>query len=396
MDKSSPVFENFENKMSAMSGRPKINKTTFKIGSGDLAMRVANNEKKITTLKNIFKTQRIEIGEKITPKVNVLEESLIKTNEVLADVASQLERDFSQRLNEQKDILKDIDNVIFLGCGTSYFAGLFGVSYFKYLCKFNVLQIFDGAEFTLEDIPLIGNTLLIFLSQSGETKDLHRCVELGRDNNLFMLGVTNVVDSMIAREVHCGTYLNSGREVGVASTKCFTSQVIALNLIALWFSKFHKTGENKRIKVLKDLRNLPQDIKKCVKYCDEIIKKEKITEIFHKNNSMFVLGKGQCEATAKDGSLKIKEISYYHAEGYSGSSLKHGPFALLDKDFPVILIAPNDKYYSKMKSVYQEIKSREASILLITDNKNCKIDNYSKTIVIPNNDTFSSLLSIIP
>ena len=92
-------------------------------------------------------------------------------------------------------------------------------------------------------------TLLIFLSQSGETKDLHRCVELGRDNNLFMLGVTNVVDSMIAREVHCGTYLNSGREVGVASTKCFTSQVIALNLIALWFSKIHKTGENKRIKV---------------------------------------------------------------------------------------------------------------------------------------------------
>ena len=106
MDKSSPVFENFENKMSAMSGRPKINKTTFKIGSGDLAMRVANNEKKITTLKNIFKTQRIEIGEKITPKVNVLEESLIKTNEVLADVASQLERDFSQRLNEQKDLLE--------------------------------------------------------------------------------------------------------------------------------------------------------------------------------------------------------------------------------------------------------------------------------------------------
>ena len=106
MDKSSPVFENFENKMSAMSGRPKINKTTFKIGSGDLAMRVANNEKKITTLKNIFKTQRIEIGEKITPKVNVLEESLIKTNEILADVASQLERDFSQRLNEQKDLLE--------------------------------------------------------------------------------------------------------------------------------------------------------------------------------------------------------------------------------------------------------------------------------------------------
>ena len=106
MDKSSPVFENFENKMAAMSGRPKINKTTFKIGSGDLAMRVANNERKITTLKNIFKTQRIEIGEKITPKVNVLEESLIRTNEIITDVASQLEKDFSQRLDAQKALLE--------------------------------------------------------------------------------------------------------------------------------------------------------------------------------------------------------------------------------------------------------------------------------------------------
>ena len=106
MDKSSPVFENFENKMAAMSGRPKINKSTFKIGSGDLGMRVANNERKITTLKNIFKTQRIEIGEKITPKVNVLEESLIRTNEVLGNIALQLNNDFSRRLQAEKDLLQ--------------------------------------------------------------------------------------------------------------------------------------------------------------------------------------------------------------------------------------------------------------------------------------------------
>ena len=106
MDKSSPVFENFENKMAAMSGRPKINRTTFKIGSGDLVGRVSNNEKKITTLKNIFKAQRIQIGEKITPKINVLEESLIRTNEILTDVASQLEQDFSGRLQAEKDLLE--------------------------------------------------------------------------------------------------------------------------------------------------------------------------------------------------------------------------------------------------------------------------------------------------
>ena len=106
MDKSSPVFENFENKMAAMSGRPKINRTSFKIGSGDLVGRVSNNEKKITTLKNIFKAQRIQIGEKITPKINVLEESLIRTNEILTDVASQLEQDFSGRLQAEKDLLE--------------------------------------------------------------------------------------------------------------------------------------------------------------------------------------------------------------------------------------------------------------------------------------------------
>ena len=106
MDKTSPVFENFENKMAAMSGRPKINRTTFKIGSGDLVSRVSNNEKKITTLKNIFKAQRVQIGEKITPKINVLEESLIRTNEILTDVASQLEQDFSGRLQAEKDLLE--------------------------------------------------------------------------------------------------------------------------------------------------------------------------------------------------------------------------------------------------------------------------------------------------
>ena len=106
MDKTSPVFENFENKMAAMSGRPKINRTTFKIGSGDLANRVSNNEKKITTLKNIFKAQRVQIGEKITPKINVLEESLIRTNEILTDVAAQLEQDFSGRLQAEKDLLE--------------------------------------------------------------------------------------------------------------------------------------------------------------------------------------------------------------------------------------------------------------------------------------------------
>jgi len=297
-------------------------------------------------------------------------------------------------LGDSREILKRIDNVIFLGCGTSYYAGLFGLSFFKELCGFNTLQIFDGAEFEENDIPKVGNTLLIFLSQSGETKDLHRCIEIGKENGLYLMGVTNVVDSMIAREVHCGAYLNAGREVGVASTKCFTSQVIALSLISVWFSQSHGVKPFKRKQYVKDLRNLPHQIKIIVNDVDTKLKNNKeILDMFEEKHSIFILGKGRGESIAKEGALKIKEISYYHAEGYSGSALKHGPFALLEKDFPVIMTAPKDKHYKKMCNAYQEIRSREAEILFITDDRSC---NYERKIFVPRNETFGALLTVIP
>ena len=121
-----------------------------------------------------------------------------------------------------------------------------GSNYFKELCNFNSISVYDGADFKANDIPKVGNTALIFLSQSGETKDLHRCINIGKELDLFLIGVINVVDSMIAREVDCGVYLNAGREVGVASTKCFTSQVIVLSLISIWFSQIHNHNVNQR------------------------------------------------------------------------------------------------------------------------------------------------------
>ena len=126
------------------------------------------------------------------------------------------------------------------------------------------MQIFDGAEFTEKDIPKFGHTALILLSQSGETKDLHRCIQIGKDRDLFMIGVINVVDSMIARECNCGCYLNAGREVGVASTKSFTNQVILLSMISVWFGQIHNKNSNKRKDYIQSLRNLPYDIKKVI------------------------------------------------------------------------------------------------------------------------------------
>ena len=147
----------------------------------------------------------------------------------------------------------------------------------------------------------------------------------------------------------------------------------------------------KRLGYIKDLRQLSEDISKTINMTNDII--EEIIPIFENKNNLFILGKEKSEAIAKEGALKIKEISYIHAEGYSGSSLKHGPFALLEKDFPVILIDPNNKFHSKMENAYEEIKSRYAKIITITDDVNYKRDNM---IIIPNNITFRSLLSVIP
>ena len=293
-------------------------------------------------------------------------------------------------LHMKKDKLIEVDNLILLGCGTSYFAGLTSINYFKDLCNFNTVQIFDGADFNENDIPRNGKSALILLSQSGETKDLHRCIEIGRKNDLIIIGVVNVVDSLIARESDCGCYLNAGREVAVASTKSFTSQVILLSMIAIWFSQIKNINENKRIRYIQDLRRLELDIKNTLNNAENY---KQYLKFIENKNSIFILGKGNIRAIAREGSLKIKEVSYVHAEGYSGSSLKHGPFGLLEKGFPVILLDTNDNHYNKMLNVYEEIKSRYAEIITISNNNSLDREN---TIIIPYNKTYSNILTIIP
>ena len=265
-----------------------------------------------------------------------------------------------------------------------------GLEYLKEICNFNTVQIFDGAEFDIKDIPRIGKTGFILCSQSGETKDLHRCIDLIKDKDYITIGVINTVDSMIAREVDCGVYLNAGKEIAVASTKSFTSQVIILTMISIWFSQIHNINEKKRKKIILDLRKIHLDIDHIIKNCKKTCKN--ISEKLMSYNNMFLLGKGKSFPIAKEGSLKLK-ITYIHAEGYSGSSLKHGPFGLLEKDFPTILIAPKDKHYNKMINVYKEIKTRQAKVFFITDDYNLNNEN---SVIIPNNKSFSYLLSIIP
>jgi len=296
-------------------------------------------------------------------------------------------------LEQHIDSLKIIDNIIILGCGTSYFAGLYGMYFFKQLCEFNTVQVFDGAEFNEQDIPIIGNTGFILISQSGETKDLHRCIDISKNNNITTIGIINVVDSLIAREVDCGIYCNAGKEVGVASTKAFTSQVVCLSMAAIWFSTLQNINEKKRVRMVSDLHNLASDIKLTLDLCSENIK-EYITKI-NKSN-MFLLGKGSDEYIAKEGALKIKEISYIHSEGYSSSSLKHGPFALLDENFPVIILNMDQTHRAKTLNCYQEVSSRNAPVLLITNDISISSDVSCDIIYVPENKSYASLLGIIP
>jgi len=289
------------------------------------------------------------------------------------------------------DELINLDNLILLGCGTSYNACMFGLHYFKDLCDFNCIQVIDGADFSISDVPKIGRTGLVLLSQSGETKDLHRCITIAKQNSLFTIGVVNVVDSLISREVDCGCYLNAGREIAVASTKSFTSQCVVLSLMAIWFSQHRNLCFYKRLQYLRDLEQLSAHISLLLSTLEDEL--ERIIRLFNKQTSCFVLGKGQSESIAHEGALKIKEISYIHCEGYSTSSLKHGPFALLCDRFPVILIAPDDEHFVKNENAYNEIKSRNANVIWITD-KDMK--NMENVIKIPTNKTYNSLLSVIP
>lgn len=275
------------------------------------------------------------------------------------------------------------DNLILLGCGTSYNSGLLMSHLFKQISGFNTVQIFDGAEFSENDIPKRGKTCFIFLSQSGETKDLHLCIEMLKElrNNgkdLIMVGVVNVVDSLIARDVDCGTYLNCGREFAVASTKAFTSQIVVLSLISIWFAQYKNIHHDKREEIITKMLRLQTDITTVVDQNKD--KCKNIAKYLADKNSTFLLGKDTFEAVAREGCLKMKEIGYIHSESYSSSALKHGPYALLTDGFPVFLLCPNDKYFVKNSMTFDELKSRGAYVIGISDRE---LHGYDQNVKLP-------------
>ena len=256
-----------------------------------------------------------------------------------------------------------IEHLILLGCGTSYHACMIGKFYFNSSKVFNTIQAFDASEFTKNDIPKRGKVLCIVCSQSGETCDLVKCIDICKSNECILLGVVNVVDSLIAQMVDCGVYLNAGQEIAVASTKSYTSTLVILSLIGMWFKE-----KQTNIPIINTLRLLPDYVEKL--FANDKIKHQyqNIANFINKNKiqSIFILGREKMFPVAREIALKLKEITYIHAEGYSGGSLKHGPFALLDKNTLTFLLI-DEKKIDSLTSTFHEITSRDTHCCVVSD-----------------------------
>lgn len=289
-------------------------------------------------------------------------------------------------LERCKDILMTIKHIVILGCGTSLNAGKWSLNLFKTLEIFDSVNIYDAAEFEEIDIPKNGQVGIIMLSQSGETRDLIRCLDIVKNKTIYTIGVINVVDSLLARETTCGVYLNAGIEHAVASTKSFTNQCIVLSLISIWFAQNRDKHLEIRTRTIYDIRTLILQINNVLKN-EHLI--DEILLDYDTEQSCFILGKGCNEAISYECALKLKEIGYVHAEGFSSSALKHGPFALIIEKLPIFIIDVDRKYHEKNTNAYNEVKSRGANVHIISS-KDLKKDNM---LTVDNNETFGGILA---
>ena len=292
-------------------------------------------------------------------------------------------------LDRINNIINYIEYILLIGCGTSYNAALIGENYLKNNNKFKTIKTIktiNACEFNSSDIPNIDNKakiLCIFLSQSGETLDVYNCLKICKLHGCITMGIINKVDSLIAREVMCGVYLNAGPEISVASSKSFTSMLIILSLIDMWFNNSFNNNNHEKIDNLRILSNTMNSLLYSTIYLNNI---EKIKDFIINNNinNIFILGKNKLYPVSCEGALKIKEVTYIHCEGFSAGALKHGPFALLDNtNLTLLLIDFNDKTnYPNIKSTYYEILGRNTNLFVITNSVevvndlNIKESNY--------------------
>jgi len=285
-----------------------------------------------------------------------------------------------------------IKRIILIACGTSWHSALMG----RFILEQQTgipTEVDYASEFRYRSPIIKKGDLVVAISQSGETADTLAALGEAKSKGAETLGIVNVVGSTIAREVDSGIYLHAGPEIGVASTKAFTCQIAALLVLALYIRQEKKMPLDK--KLLAELKSLPDKIKEVLSQADKI---KKIGQKFKDSKNFLYLGRGMNFPVALEGALKLKEISYIHAEGYPAAEMKHGPIALVDENMPVVFISPKDKTYDKILSNMEEIKARKGIIIAITNEKDKRIERLSDFIIqVPKiSDCLAPIINIIP
>lgn len=287
------------------------------------------------------------------------------------------------------------DRIIIVACGTSWHAGLVAEYIFEDLARIPV-EVEYASEFRYRNPVITERDILIAISQSGETADTLAAIKLAKQKGAFVFGVCNVVGSSIARETHAGAYTHAGPEIGVASTKAFTTQITVLALIALKLAKEKGVfSESKFHEFLTELENIPSKVERALEFNGLV---EHISEVYKDSANCLYLGRGYNFPVALEGALKLKEISYIHAEGYPAAEMKHGPIALIDEQMPVFVIATKKGHYEKVVSNIQEIKSRKGKIIAIVTEGDESVKALADHVIeVPETlESLTPLLTTIP
>ena len=298
-------------------------------------------------------------------------------------------------LLDVKDQLVNAKRIVVIACGTSWHAGLVGEYLIEDLARIPV-EVEYASEFRYRN-PMIGpDDVVLAISQSGETADTLAAIQLAREAGALVLGICNVAGSSISRETHAGVYTHAGIEIGVASTKAFTAQVTVLTMMAVMIGKEKDLLSVKRHKqLIKELNDVPGKIEKILELNEEF---KRIAEIYKDANNALYLGRGVSFPVALEGALKLKEISYIHAEGYPAAEMKHGPIALIDENMPVVFIATRDGSYDKIVSNIQEVKARNGVVIaIVTEGDTIIREMADHVIEIPKSDeSLVALTAVIP
>ena len=298
-------------------------------------------------------------------------------------------------IKEYAEKLKNIDRIIIVACGTSWHAGLVGEYLIEEYARIPV-EVEYASEFRYRNPIISEKDIVIAVSQSGETADTMAAIELAKEKGATIFGICNVVGASIPRLSHAGVYTHAGPEIGVASTKAFTAQVTVLTLMALYMAQQKGTiTQSKLIDLLTELDNIPSMVEKCLLSNDRI---KEIASKFKDARNFLFLGRGSGFPVALEGALKLKEISYIHAEGYPAAEMKHGPIALIDEEMPVVFIATKNSSYEKVISNIQEVKARKGKIIAIVTEGDTTVKNMADYVIeIPDADEiFLPLLATIP